>query len=276
MSDKDAQTHGRNSKVYVPILLDIFHRKYQEGDFVVRFTLDEVRESAMRLGIISDLRNAPDLVYRMKSRTKLPPEISDKGFRILKTVERGVYQLEQAISTIVELPEGEIICIEDKTPIPVRRLLNEDLSGIDEQGLLTIVNYCDLLSLFTGLKIYRLKSHARKSVSKIGQVEVDEIDVGVTYSALDLPIIFPIEAKAAPDPLNWAQIANQVNFANEHFSNFIVRPIGIKVDWKSIIYIIEFTPETEAKNLQIVSSVRYRLSLSSEQINAIRSTEQKL
>jgi hypothetical protein len=276
MSGKDAQTHGRNSKVYVPILLDIFHRKYKEGDFVVRFTLDEVRESAMRLGVISDLRNAPDLVYRMKSRTKLPSEISDKGFRILKTVERGIYQLERAESTIIELPEGAIFCIEDKTPVPVRRLLNEDLSRIDEQGLLTIVNYCDLLSLFTGLKIYRLKSHARKSVSKIGQVEVDEIDVGVTYSSLNLPIIFPIEAKAAPDPLNWAQIANQVNFANQQFSGFIVRPIGIKVDWNSIIYIIEFTPEIEAKNLRIVNSVRYRLTLSTEQVDAINSTEQEL
>jgi hypothetical protein len=154
--------------------------------------------------------------------------------------------------------------------------LNEDLSRIDEQGLLTIVNYCDLLSLFTGLKIYRLKSHARKSVSKIGQVEVDEIDVGVTYSSLNLPIIFPIEAKAAPDPLNWAQIANQVNFANQQFSGFIVRPIGIKVDWNSIIYIIEFTPEIEAKNLRIVNSVRYRLTLSTEQVDAINSTEQEL
>ncbi|MGA1137991.1 MAG: hypothetical protein ACO30K_17400, partial [bacterium] len=126
------------------------------------------------------------------------------------------------------------------------------------------------------LKIYRLKSHARKSVANIGQVEVDEVDVGVALDALDIPIIFPIEAKAAPDPLNWTQLANQVNFAKQFFPNYIIRPIGIKIDFDSIIHIIEFTSETEANKMKIKHSARYSLVLSEEQINAIRSTTHKL
>jgi hypothetical protein len=53
------------------------------------------------------------------------------------------------------------------------------MAEFDEQGLLTMVSYCKLLDHFTGLKVYRLRSHVRKSVPNVGQAELDEIDVGV-------------------------------------------------------------------------------------------------
>jgi hypothetical protein len=271
---RSAQTHGNNSRVYVPILVDIFQRKYQDGDEIVQFTLDEVRETAERLDM--KIRNPSDLVYRMKSRTKLPSEILDKGFTIIKIVKKGVYQFQLGESTIVDLTKENVIQIQDTTPVAVRRFLEEKLSEIDEQGLLTIVHYCDLLSHFTGLKIYRLKSHVRKSVVNIGQVEVDEVDIGVGLDSLETPIIFPIEAKSASDPLNWTQIANQVNFSKQLFLNYVIRPIGIKVDYDSLLHIIEFTPEMEANKIKIKNSATYNLILSEEQINAIRSNAQNL
>jgi len=83
----------------------------------------------------------------------------------------------------------------DLTPLPVRRLLPKVVSEIDEQGLLTMVSYCQLLDQFTGLRVYRLRSHVRKSVADIGQAELDEIDVGVALRDDEKPVIFPIEAK---------------------------------------------------------------------------------
>jgi hypothetical protein len=271
---RSAQTHGNNSRVYVPILVDIFQRKYQDGDEIVEFTLDEVRETAERLDI--KIRNPSDLIYRMKSRTKLPSEILDKGFKIIKIVKKGVYQFQLGESTIVDLTRENVFQIQDTTPVAVRRFLEEKLSEIDEQGLLTIIHYCDLLSHFTGLKIYRLKSHVRKSIVNIGQVEVDEVDIGIGLDSLETPIIFPIEAKSASDPLNWTQIANQVNFSKQLFLNYVIRPIGIKVDYDSLLHIIEFTPEMEANKIKIKNSATYNLILSEEQINAIRSNAQNL
>ena len=271
---RSAQTHGNNSRVYVPILVDIFQRKYQDGDEIVEFTLDEVRETAERLDI--KIRNPSDLIYRMKSRTKLPSEMLDKGFKIIKIVKKGVYQFQLGESTIVDLTRENVFQIQDTTPVAVRRFLEEKLSEIDEQGLLTIIHYCDLLSHFTGLKIYRLKSHVRKSIVNIGQVEVDEVDIGIGLDSLETPIIFPIEAKSASDPLNWTQIANQVNFSKQLFLNYVIRPIGIKVGYDSLLHIIEFTPEMEANKIKIKNSATYNLILSEEQINAIRSNAQNL
>lgn len=268
------QSHGLNSKVYVPILSRVFEKYYKEGDTVVRFTLDDIREAADELNIVA--RNPGDVIYRMRSRTELPKAITDKGFYILRQVKRGVYQFEVGTSTIVQIPVGEIIDTIDQTPLPVRRLLPEDLAEIDEQGLLTIIQYCNLLSHFTGLQVFRLKSHVRKGVRSVGQVEVDEVDVGVALDITDTPIVFPIEAKAPPDALNWTQIAAQVTFAIQYFPGHTIRPIAVKVDYDSLIHILEFNLTKEPSELKVLRSATYKLNLSDQQRMMIRQTTQRL
>ncbi len=102
----------------------------------MEFTLDDVRAAGVALNLKP--RNAPDLIYRMRSRTILPQEMQDEGFRILRQVGRGRYRLEKGGSTIFEIPINTVQEALDITPLPVRRLLPENLSDIDEQGLLTI------------------------------------------------------------------------------------------------------------------------------------------
>ena len=142
------QTHGLNSTVYVPILRRIFQEKYEPGDQSIDFTLDDIRSAALALGIT--VRNPADLVYRMRSRTILPAEILELGFYILRQTGRGRYRLEQGTSTIIPLPVHAPVSALDLTPLPVRRLLPETLAEVDEQGLLTIVSYCQLLDHFNG------------------------------------------------------------------------------------------------------------------------------
>lgn len=268
------QSHGQNSKVYVPILNRIFEKYYKEGDTIVRFLLDDVRQAADELNIV--VRNPGDVIYRMRSRTELPKAITDKGFYILRQVKRGAYQFEVGTSTLVPIPVGEIIETIDQTPLPVRRLLPEDLAEIDEQGLLTIVQYCNLLSHFTGLQVFRLKSHVRKGVKSVGQVEVDEVDVGVALDITDTPIVFPIEAKASPDALNWTQIAAQVAFAMQYFPGHTIRPLAIKVDFDSLIHILEFSLTREPSELKVLQSSTYKLNLSEQQRMMIKQTKKKL
>lgn len=99
-SEKSIQSHGESSTVYVPILKFIFNEKYISGQDFIEFTLDDVRAASTALGII--IRNAPDLIYRMRSRTISPQEIQDEGFRILRSVGRGRYRLENGESTILK------------------------------------------------------------------------------------------------------------------------------------------------------------------------------
>jgi hypothetical protein len=265
------QSHGLNSKVYGPILLRIFNARWRQGTPTVIFTLDDIRTAAEALAL--EIRNPADLIYRMRSRTVLPKEILDKGFYVLRPIGRGQYQFEKATSTIFETAETNPTEALDLTPLPVRRLLPERMADMDEQAILTVVNYCKILDHFTGLTIYRLRNHVRKSVPGIGQAELDAIDVGVALRDDEMPVVFPIEAKAAADALNRVQVSNMVQFTHHYFAGMTVRPLAIKVDHDSVLHIMEFNVTTKAADLKIVKGASYALVLSETQRDLIRGTK---
>lgn len=274
---KDLLSHGRQSTVYVPIMLKLFKDRYTEGTTAIDFTLDDIRDAADALGVRDRTRNAGDVVYRMRARTRLPPEITGAGFNVLRQVGRGKYRLEKGDDVIVDVEDHpKLVDAIDTTPLPVRRLLPEDLAEIDEQGLLTIVSYCKLLDHFTGLTVYRLRNHVRKSVTGVGQAEVDAVDVGVALSDEEEPVIFPIEAKAREDAVNKVQIATQVQFARQYFPSCVIRPLAIKVDHQGRIHFIEFSNDTEPDSLEIVNRATYRLGLSDRQRKFIRLSRVKV
>lgn len=267
---KAPQSHGLHSKVYGPILLHIFRARWRQGAATVLFTLDDIRNAAEALRL--ETRNPADLIYRMRSRTVLPQEIRDKGFFILRAIGRGQYQFEKGTSTIFEPPGSVPTQALDLTPLPVRRLLPASLANMDEQAILTVASYCRLLDHFTGLKVYRLRSHVRKTVPGVGQAELDAIDVGVALREDEMPVVFPIEAKAAADALNRVQIFNMVQYSRHYFPRLEVRPLAIKVDHDSVLHLMEFNVASKASELKIVRNASYALQLSSEQEELIRTT----
>jgi hypothetical protein len=249
-------------------------RKYTPGTQRIEFTKQEVEDVAARLGL--KLGNAADVIYRMRSRTRLPDDILDLGFTILRGVGRGRYVLEVGGEALVHLPEHNVFEHNDQTPLPVRRLLPEDLAELDEQGLLTIVSYCKLLDHFTGLTVYRLRSHVRKSVPGVGQAELDEIDVGVALRDDDTPVVFPIEAKAADEVVNRVQIASAVAYCETYFVGHEIRPIVVKLTFDGVLHFLEFRATTSLPGLRILSSHGYRLNLSPKQRDLIRATRATL
>lgn len=265
------QQHGLRSRVYVPILRELVRRFREPGSQRVEFTVRDVRQVADDLGI--EIGNAPDLVYRMRARTRLPDDILDMGFTILRGVGRGRYALEVGGEAVVHLPEHEILDHNDQTPLPVRRLLPESLADLDEQGLLTMVSYCKLLDHFTGLTVYRLRSHVRKSVPNVGQAELDEIDVGVAMRDDDIPVVFPIEAKAADEVINRVQIATAVAYCQTYFPGHQIRPIVIKLTYGGVMHFLEFRSTTALAGLRAINSCGYRLNPSKKQLELIRETQ---
>lgn len=264
---RSLQSHGLTSQVYVPILRAIFQEKYKSGDEFVDFTLDDVRGAANELGIT--VRNPADVIYRMRSRTILPAEILELGFYVLRQVGRGRYRLEQAESTIIDLPDNPPIEALDLTPLPVRRLLPESLRDVDEQALLSVMGYSKLLDHFTGLTVYRLRSHVRKSVIGVGQAELDELDVGVALTDEEVPIVLPIEAKTVADPVNRVQISVMAQFAAAYFPDHEVRPLAMKVDERGLMHFLEFNVTETPSELVVLRSACYRLKLSDAQRQAI-------
>jgi hypothetical protein len=264
------QSPGNLSTVYVPIIAKIFSERYRKGASSVIFSLDDVRNAAEALGV--ETRNPADVIYRMRSRTILPKLILDAGFHVLRPIGRGKYAFEKASSTIFEPPFTDPISVIDSTPMPVRRLLPVTLAEMDEQAILTVASYCRVLDHLTGMKIYRLRSHVRKSVPGIGQAELDAIDVGIAKSDDDVPVVFPIEAKALADALNRVQIFNMVQYANHYFPGLLVRPLAIKVDEASVLHVMEFNSPAKASDLKILKSASYILETSEAQKEAIRAT----
>lgn len=275
---KSRQSHGQNSVVYVPVILKLFRDRWRPGAATVVFSLDDVRTAVEAVRAESDnpdkisARNAADVVYRMRSRTVLPDEILDKGFHVLRAIGRGLYQFEKASSGIIEIPVKDLTPAIDQTPMPVRRLLPETMAEMDEQALLSVIGYCNLLDHFTGMKIYRLRSHVRKSVPGIGQAELDAIDVGIASGDDDVPVIFPIEAKAVADELNRVQIFNMVQYAAHYFPGLKVRPLAIKVDYQSVVHIIEFNVASRPSELRVLRSASYAIDTSEAQLEMIHKT----
>lgn len=275
---KSLQSHGRNSIVYVPVILKLFQDRWRPGASTVVFSLDDVRTAVEAVRAASDnpdrisSRNPADVVYRMRSRTKLPAEILDKGFHVLRAVGRGRYQFEKATSGIIEAPVNELTPAIDQTPMPVRRLLPETMAEMDEQALLSVVGYCNLLDHFTGMKIYRLRSHVRKAVPGVGQAELDAIDVGIAAGEDEIPVIFPIEAKAVSDELNRVQIFNMIQYAAHYYPDLKVRPLALKVDYQSAVHLIEFNVASRPGDLRIIRSASYAINTSEAQLAMIRAT----
>jgi hypothetical protein len=264
------QTHGQTSSVYVPILREIVRQRYTAGDRRIEFSIRDIKFVASELSI--EIANAADMIYRMRSRTRLPDDILDLGFTVLRSIGRGRYVLEVGGEAIVHLPEHDILDHNDQTPLPVRRLLPEDMSELDEQGLLTMVNYCKLLDHFTGLTVYRLRSHVRRSVPGVGQAELDEIDVGIALRDDDVPVVFPMEAKATDEVINRIQVATAVAYCETYFPGHEIRPIVVKLTYDGVIHFLEFRATTALAGLRIVNSIGYRLNLSRKQREIIRAT----
>lgn len=254
---RSLQSHGERSKVYVPVLRYVFQKYYRPGATRVEFTIQDVKEACEALGVHS--ANPPDLIYRMKSRTRLPAEILELGFRVLRPIGRGRYVLEQAESTLIEFPECDCEYLMDRTPPVVRRMMLADLGSIDEQALLAVVRYNDLISRFLQAEVYHLKGHVRKSVMGVGQAEVDDVHVAVPVGASGPVTIVPVEAKAKDEPINRAQIAMQVIYAQDAFPGYPVRPLTIKLFPDGEILFIEFEDETDPAALEPLRYARYRL-----------------
>jgi hypothetical protein len=272
------QTLGTSSIVYVPVILKLFRDRWRPGASTVVFSLDDVRTAVEAVRAESQnpdsisSRNPADVVYRMRSRTKLPAEILDKGFHVLRAVGRGRYQFEKASSGTIEVPVKELIPTIDHTPMPVRRLLPATMAEMDEQALLSVVSYCRLLDHFTGMTVYRLRSHVRKSVPGIGQAELDAIDVGIAASENDLPVVFPTEAKAVSDELNRVQIFNMIEYARYYYPGLTVRPLAVKVDYQSAVHLMEFNLAARPSDLRIIRSASYAINTSDAQLEMIRAT----
>ena len=123
------------------------------------------------------------------------------------------------INRIVPNRELATIEIPDSTPeIVGAYALN------DEQALLARLRYNRLIDVFLGVTAYSLQNHLRTSVVNIGQIEIDEVYVGIDRHGAQY--VIPVQAKGGKDQLSVVQTKQDLAFCAEKFPDLICRSVS--------------------------------------------------
>jgi hypothetical protein len=152
------------------------------------------------------------------------------------------------------------IKIPDATPEIVRHYA----PGTDEQALLTRARYNRLIDTFTGLTCYSVQNHLRTTVKGIGQIEVDEIYVGINRRGTHF--VVPCQAKSASDRFGIVQVIQDIALCRIKYPNAICKPIAIQFIESNSIAMLELsvTETDEILALNIVEERHYDLIPRSE------------
>ena len=163
----------------------------------------------------------------------------------------GCYRLELVPDTPLQPnPHLAVTKVPDATPGII-----EKYALSDEQALLARLRYNRLVDIFTGVTCYSLQSHLRTSVPKIGQVETDEVYVGVDRKGAHY--VFPIQAKGGSDRLHIVQIEQDLAMCAYKFPSLVCRPIGAQFMQDDLIALFEF--ERTRASVNIAAEKHYQL-----------------
>jgi hypothetical protein len=102
---------------------------------------------------------------------------------------------------------------------------------------------------------YSLQNHLRTTAPNIGQVETDEIYIGVDKKGAHY--VFPIQAKGGTDKLNIVQIEQDIAVCASKFPSLICRPIGAQFMKGSVISLFEF--EESDDGIAVSAERHYKL-----------------
>jgi hypothetical protein len=111
------------------------------------------------------------------------------------------------------------------------------------------------VDIFTGMACYSLQNHLRTAVPGVGQVETDEIYVGIDKRGAHY--VFPVQAKGGSDTLSVVQIEQDLALCRAKFPGLICRPIAAQFMKEDLIALFEL--EMEEDGVKIAAEKHYRL-----------------
>jgi len=244
----------KTSNRYVQLIEAIFNRFYREGATEIPFERSDINRAADELGIKLP-KNLGDVLYSFRYRVSLPASIVDKaqeGYAwIIRPAGRAHYKLvlvKQAVIT----PSN--VLVETKIPDATPGIIAKYPMN-DEQALLAKIRYNRLIDIFTGITCYSLQNHLRTTVPNIGQVEIDEIYIGIDKRGAHY--ILPVQAKGKFDNIGVVQIEQDLAVCANKFSSLICRSIAAQSMDNDVIALFEF--ESTIEGVKVVSEKHYRL-----------------
>ena len=239
---------------YSQILAALFAEKYFQGATEISFA----REEFTRIAAMFDValpKNLGDVVYSFRYRKALPESISSTAPAghewIIRPAGRGRYRLvlapELRIIPALDAVETKLL---DGTPGIIARYAMSD-----EQALLARIRYNRLIDIFTGLTCHSLQSHLRTTVANMGQVETDEVYIGVNRQGAHF--VLPVQAKGPRDRIGRVQIEQDVEMCRAKFPAATCRPIAAQLMEQNKVALFEF--EDTSDGLRRRTEKYYRL-----------------
>lgn len=126
----------------------------------------------------------------------------------------------------------------------------------DEQALLARVRYNRLIDIFLGITTYSLQNHLCTTVKGLGQIEIDEVYVGVDRHGCQY--IIPVQAKGGNDQLSTVQAKQDIACCAEKFPDLVCRAISAQFMADSRIAMFELRLESDGL-VKIVEERHYCL-----------------
>ncbi len=242
---------------YAKLIDKLFFDRYVPGAVAIEFTRDDIKADAAELEIkLPD--NVGDLPYYFRFRHRLPKKILDtqpEGREwVIQLAGRARYRFRLAkANRIVPSESLTAIKIPDSTPgIIARYRLN------DEQALLAKVRYNRLIDIFLGLTTYSLQNHLRTTVEDLGQIEIDELYVGLDRDGCHY--IIPVQAKGGKDQISIVQTEQDQAWCSRRYPLLRCRAISAQFVAHDHIALFELQIEdAELLVLKIVEERHYKL-----------------
>ena len=242
------------SNRYKALIEKIFFDHYRKGETAFEFDRTELMSAAEALAIeLPD--NLGDVIYSFRYRNVLPGRILEtqpEGREwIIAGAGKSIYRFKLVKKTRV-VPREDLVTINmpDATPELIRAHALDD-----EQALLAIVRYNRLVDTFLGLTTYSLQNHLRTTVKGIGQIEIDELYVGLDKRGCHY--IIPVQAKGGKDQIGSVQTIQDIRFVEEKFPGMRCRAITAQFMDDEIVALFELTLHDD--EIKIVEERHYRL-----------------
>jgi hypothetical protein len=239
---------------YSQLIQSIFSKYYRKGATEISFERTDIVEAADKLGIVLP-KNLGDVLYSFRYRVPLPKNITDKapkGYEwIIRPAGRAHYKMVLVTETSIA-PSN--LLVETKIPDATPGVISKYAMN-DEQALLAKIRYNRLIDIFTGLTCYSLQNHMRTTVPGIGQVETDEIYVGIDKRGAHY--VLTVQAKSKTDKVGIVQIEQDLGLCAAKFPGLLHRPIAAQSMNDNRIALFEF--EQTQEGIRISSERHYKL-----------------
>ena len=242
------------SSKYEKIIEHVFHKNYLAGATQFLFKREEMTAAASALGM-PPIKNIGDVPYSFRYRRQLPVSIRATATNgrewIIRGAGIGKYEFKQAVIANIIPREGMLaIKVPEATPEIITAY-----ALTDEQALLAKVRYNRLIDTFLGVTTYSLQSHLRTTVTNIGQIEIDEVYVGIDSKGRQY--IIPVQAKGGDDKHGPIQTEQDILWCAEKFPQLICRAISVQFATTGNIVMFELTSQDD--EIRIVTERHYQL-----------------